>query len=313
MTARARVRLFLGIVALVVVAAIVLAAVAVKARPHTAHIARYHRCCSMLVAVIVLFPIYITVVNSLLNPTSIAARPPTSSRPIPHWGTYRDAWNGGHIGAYLRNSFIVTLIIVAGQLLTSILAAYAFAFLEFPFKRTIFVLFLATMMIPFEVVFFTNLETVVEPGDVPRRQYIGFNTYGALASRSSPPGFGAFLIRQAFLSLPRDLRDAAALDGYGHWRFIARVAVPLARPTVAALASSRSSRRGTSTCGRCVVTRRQSPHGAGRAATAPRGRASTRSTSRSRARCSPRCRLFILLLVFQKQLVRGLTAGAVKG
>src|SRR4029077_8294684 len=106
-----------------------------------------------------------------------------------------------------------------------------------PFKRTIFVLFLTTMMIPFEVVFFTNLDTVSSLGDVPGiGKYIGFNTYGALALPFLATGFGAFLIRQAFLSLPRDLRDAAALDGYGHWRFMTRVAIPLARPAVAALA-----------------------------------------------------------------------------
>ena len=63
------------------------------------------------------------------------------------------------MSSYLFNSFVVTFFIVAGQLITSICAGYAFAFLEFPFKRTIFVVFLSTMMVPFEVVFFTNLQT----------------------------------------------------------------------------------------------------------------------------------------------------------
>ena len=64
------------------------------------------------------------------------------------------------MGAYLKNSFIVTLIITVGQVVTAILAGYAFAFLEFPFKRTLFVVFLATLMVPFEVTIVTNVTTV---------------------------------------------------------------------------------------------------------------------------------------------------------
>ncbi|MET1001794.1 MAG: carbohydrate ABC transporter permease, partial [Acidimicrobiia bacterium] len=150
-----------------------------------------------VLAVIVLFPIYITVVNSLLQPDRIAARPPTLFPSNPDWSSYSDAWSEGHVGSYLFNSLVVTVLIVGGQLLTAILAAYAFAFLEFPFKRLLFVVFLTTMMIPFEVVFFTNLDTISTLGDVPAvGQYIGFNTYGALALPFLATGFGAFLVRQ---------------------------------------------------------------------------------------------------------------------
>ena len=131
------------------------------------------------------------------------------------------------MGTYLKNSFIVTFIITVGQVLTAILAGYAFAFLEFPFKRTLFVVFLATLMVPFEVTIVTNVATISDLG--------WYNTYAGLAVPFLATGFGAFLMRQAFLTLPHDLRDAAALDGYGHWRFLWRVAVPLARPAVGAL------------------------------------------------------------------------------
>src|SRR5262245_39391817 len=162
-------RFFLIVLAAVIVVAIVLAIVGAKAAPHASRVARsINRYLLLtLVAVIVLFPIYITIVNSLLPPDKIAARPPTLFPSSADWSSYGDAWTDGHVGTYLRNSFIVTVLIVSGQLITSVLAAYAFAFLEFPFKRLIFVLFLTTMMIPFEVVFFTNLETVSNLGDVP--------------------------------------------------------------------------------------------------------------------------------------------------
>src|SRR5664280_2907819 len=160
----------------------------------------------VVLGVIVLFPIYITVVNSLLAPDQIAQRPPLLFPTHPEWSTYATAWTSGHLGRYLMNSFIVTVAIVVGTLVTSIAAGYAFAFLEFPFKRTTFVVFLATMMVPLEVTFFTNLQTVVS---------LGWYT--------------------SYLGLPGELRDAAKIDGLGHLRFMTRIAVPLARPAIAAL------------------------------------------------------------------------------
>lgn len=179
-------------------------------------------------AVIVLFPLYMTVVNSLLSPALLDHQPPYLYPAHPQWSTYATAWNAGDLGVYLRNSAVQTAIIVVGQLATSILAAYAFVFLRFPLRRTLFVVFLSTMMIPFEVTMITNLSTVDSLG--------WYNTFPGLTVPFLATGFGTFLLRQAFLQIPRDLQEAAALDGYGHLRFMARVAVPLARPVVAALA-----------------------------------------------------------------------------
>jgi sn-glycerol 3-phosphate transport system permease protein len=179
-------------------------------------------------AIVVLFPIYMTVVNSLLAPTLLDRQPPLLFPLHPQWSTYTRAWSDGHLGVYLRNSLIQTTIIVVGQLVTSIMAAYAFVFLRFPFRRLIFVVFLSTLMIPFEVTMITNLDTINSLG--------WYNTFQGLTVPFLATGFGTFLLRQAFLQIPKDLQEAAALDGYGHWRFMTRVAVPLARPVVAALA-----------------------------------------------------------------------------
>ena len=95
---------------------------------------------------------------------------------------------------YLVNSAIVTAIITIGQVATAILAAYAFAFLEFPLKRTLFAVFLATLMVPFEVTIVTNITTVTNLG--------WYNSYQGLAVPFLATGFGAFLLRQAFLQVP---------------------------------------------------------------------------------------------------------------
>jgi sn-glycerol 3-phosphate transport system permease protein len=257
------------------------------------------------VAALVLFPLYVAVVNSLLPSEQLVARPPRLFPSHPDWSTYRRAWNAGHLGSYLKNSIVVTALIVAGQVSTSILAAYAFAFLRFPLKRTLFVVFLATTMIPFEVTFFTNQQTIVSLG--------WYDTYLALAVPFLATGFGTFLLRQAFLQVPRDLQDAAALDGYGHLRFMTRVAVPLARPMIAALSLFSFFAAWNQYLWPLIVTKDD------RLRTVQIGLRQLRGESVNNINVTlagtvlAALPLFILLLVFQKQLVRGLTAGAVKG
>ena len=264
---------------------------------------RYLALCGL--AVVVLFPIYITIVNSLIQPERIAARPPTLVPVDASFDSYGDAWTDGHLGLYLRNSFVVTTLIVTGQVITSVLAGYAFAFLAFPFKRTIFVVFLTTMMVPFEVTFFTNQQTIVSLG--------WYDTYAALAVPFLATGFGAFMLRQAFLTLPPELWDAARLDGYGHLRFLARVAAPLARPSIAALSVFSFFGAFNQYLWPLIVTRDDDLR------TVQIGLRQLRAVSIDQVNITfagtvlAALPLFVLLVLFQKHLVRGLTAGAVKG
>jgi sn-glycerol 3-phosphate transport system permease protein len=259
-------------------------------------------------AFIVLFPIYITVVNSLLRPPQIAARTPTFFPTSPQWHTYADAWSDGNLGRYLANSAVVTVFVTVGQLAVATLAGYAFAFLQFPFRRTLFVLFLTTLMVPFEITIITNLSTVNTLGwyDSYQGLIVPLLATGAL-------GFGAFLMRQAFLQVPKDLQDAAKLDGYGHLRFLTRVAIPLVRPTMAALAVFSFLAAWNQYLWPLLVTKDD------RLRTVQIGLKQLRATNLDQINVTfagtvlAFIPLVILLLIFQKQLVRGLTAGAVKG
>ena len=258
-----------------------------------------------LLAFVVLFPVYVTVVGSLLLPEQLTGRPPTLFPDDPQWSSYSEAWTDGNFGTYLWNSAVVTLVITLGQLLTSILAGYAFAMLEFPLKRTIFVVFLATMMVPFEVTIITNLQTVTD--------LHWYDTYAGLAVPFLATGFGAFLMRQAFLQIPSDLRDAATIDGYGHLRFLARVAVPLARPSIAALAVFSFLGAWNQYLWPLLVTEDD------RLRTVQIGLRQLRSTQLDEINVTlagtvlAALPLVVLLILFQKQLIRGLTTGAVKG
>src|SRR5271157_466961 len=253
-------------------------------------------------AVVVTFPIYITIVNSLLRPEQLVQQPPPLFPSTPQWHNYTAAWTTGQMSKYVATSAIMTAIIVVGQLVTSILAAYAFAFLRFPFKRTLFVICLVTLMIPFEVTFITNLDTVTS--------LHWFNTYAGLAVPFLATGFGIFLLRQAFLQIPRDLQEAAQLDGYGHLRFMTRVAVPLARPSLAALAVFSFLGAWNQYLWPLVSTGGTTP-----LYTVQIGLKALLGTEVSQIPVSLAgaviafVPLVILLIVFQKQLVRSLTAG----
>jgi sn-glycerol 3-phosphate transport system permease protein len=266
-----------------------------------------------VLAFLVLFPIYIAIVNSLLQPSQITSKSPTFFPTSPQWSTYADAWSDGHLATYLRNSFVQTGLIVVGQLVTAILAGYAFAFLRFPFKRTLFIVFLATLMVPFEITIVTNLQTVSNTLNVYDSLGDTVGTFAALAVPFLATGFGAFLMRQTFLQLPQDLQDAAKLDGYGHLRFLTRVAVPLARPTIAALGVFSFLSAWNQYLWPLLVTRDD------RLRTVQIGLKQLARTNLNDFNVTfagtviAFIPLVILLLIFQKQLVRGLTAGAVKG
>ena len=258
-----------------------------------------------ILGLVIIFPVYLTVVNSLLTSTRLLDKPPAFFPTDPQWSNYRDAWNGGNMSEYLRNSVIVTFFITVGQVATAMLAAYAFAFLDFPFKRTIFVLFLATLMVPFEVTIITNYSTVADLHWV--------NTYQGLIVPFLATGFGAFLLRQSFLTLPKDLEEAARLDGYGHWRFMMRVVIPLSRPAIGALAVFSFLAAWNQYLWPLLVAEDD------KVRTVQVG---LRQLSRTELDRFPvtfagtilaALPIVILLIIFQKQLVRGLTAGAVKG
>ncbi len=119
------------------------------------------------------------------------------------------------------------MLVVLGQLITSVAAAYTLVFLKLRARRFWFFLLLSTMMIPWEAIIIPNYLAMAELGLV--------NTVWALALPYLAAGFGVFLVRQAFLAFPMELRDAAKVDGVSDFGFLWRIVIPLTRPTLAAL------------------------------------------------------------------------------
>jgi sn-glycerol 3-phosphate transport system permease protein len=264
-----------------------------------------HYALLVAMAVVVAFPIYITVVNALLPSAQIGARPPTLFPTHPHWGTFVTAFSEAHLGIYLRNSAIVTIGITAAQLITSVLAAYAFAFIRFPLRTVIFMVCLATLMVPAEATILPNYRTIETFG--------WYNTFPALIVPFLGSGIGIFLFRQAFLGVPRDLHDAATLDGYGHLRFLTRVVLPLNRPVTAAFGIYAFLSAWNQYLWPLIVTQTNSVR------TVQIGLRQLSVTNFNQidvvfaGTILGALPIFVLLFVFQRQLVRGLTAGALKG
>ncbi len=252
-----------------------------------------------------LFPIWMALVRALSTP-AVYVREGLPLYPVGiQWDVFSRAWDLGNLGDKVRISVVVTFVIVAGQLITSLFAAYAFAFLRFPFKRLIFVIFMATLMLPIEVTLIPNVQTVRELG--------WFNSYLGLSIPFVATAFGTFLIRQGFLGIPRDLRDAAQLDGYGHLSFLWRVAIPVTRPVIASFTViAFLAAWNQYTWPRAVITQ-------GQWETIQIGLRSLSAATVDQSNIGLAAALIaaipvLLLLIFlQRQLIRGLTAGAVKG
>lgn len=145
----------------------------------------------------------------------------------PQWGNFYLAWTKGGFGIYFFNSIFYTLTVVIGVVFIASLAAYAFARLEFPGKNIFFYMFLATLMIPLPGAFIALYVLLMKLHLVNTRLgYILIQINGGLA-------LGIFLLKTFFERMPRDLEDAARIDGCGKFGIYWRVALPLAKPAIA--------------------------------------------------------------------------------
>lgn len=140
------------------------------------------------------------------------------------FSNYLEAWSMAPFGRYFLNSLFISLTTVTAVLVTSTLAAYAFARLEFFGRDVLFMTFLATLMVPFEVTMIPNFILVRDLG--------WYDTYWAMIVPFSASVFAVFLLRQFFATVPQDLYDAAVLDGCGHLRFLWEIVLPLSRPAL---------------------------------------------------------------------------------
>ena len=147
---------------------------------------------------------------------------------MPRFENYTEVLTEIPFKRYYLNSIFVSFAITAGQVLTSAMAAFAFARLQFPMRDKLFMCYLGTLMVPAAVLMIPNFVLLAHLRLV--------DTYSGLIVPSMFTAYGTFLLRQFFLTIPRDLEDAARIDGCGYWGIFQSIAIPLSLPGLATLA-----------------------------------------------------------------------------
>lgn len=178
-------------------------------------------------AIVMIAPLMWMITLSL-KPAQLTYQPPYLIPTHFQFSNYADAWEAAPFPRYYLNTAIMAAGITIGQLIFSSLAAYAFARLEFPGRNLLFIIVLITMMVPFHVLMIPSYLTVLGLG--------WKNTFFALIVPRMVSAFGIFLLRQFYLSLPRELDEAAMLDGASRFGVWWRIILPLSRPALATLA-----------------------------------------------------------------------------
>ena len=181
-----------------------------------------------IAAVLVVAPIAWAVSTSLRTPATSFDVPPHWIPTHPVWSNYSAAFDKVPLATFILNSVVVTGLIVAGQLITSTMSGYAFAMVRFRGQKALFAIILATMMVP--------LQTTIIPVFLLIR-YLGLtDSRLSLVLPAVAGAFGTFLMRQYFLQMPRELGEAARVDGASHWQVFSRIYARLAFAPMATLA-----------------------------------------------------------------------------
>jgi len=184
-------------------------------------------------AILTLFffgPFFWTLTSSLKAPAEITTYPPVFLPEELRFGNYVRAWTRVPFLTFYTNSLIVTVMAVSGQVLSATLVAYGFARFQFPFRNTLFMLVIATLIVPWEV-------TIVP-------SFLLYKWLGWLDTLKPlivPSWFGGsplyiFLLRQFFMTIPRDLDEAAEMDGANSFRILWQILVPLCLPAITTVA-----------------------------------------------------------------------------
>jgi ABC-type glycerol-3-phosphate transport system permease component len=290
----------------------------------------------ILAAMVLGLPFLWMVTTSLKTPQEIAIYPPQLLPEKLRWENFSTAWSVAPFDIFYFNSIFTGVTSTLLQVTFALLMAYALIFVEFPFKRLLFLLILATMMIPVEMKLVPNFILLKKLGDISRLADVptqaalaaiglkiapaqiccGINSYFALIVPPAAHAFPVFVLHQQFRTLPRDLIDAARVDGASHLQILWRVVTPLSRPVLAATILIAFVGRWNDYLWPLVITQSEAMR------TLPVGLAFLRAASAEgstpwnllmAASIFVILPILVLFLFTQKQFVAGLTTGAIKG
>ena len=178
----------------------------------------------VLFAIITLFPFYWMIASSLKTSFEVIQVPPSLLPKSLKFENYTIAFKMATFVRYFINTIIVTVLSIISTVILAILSAFAFANFEFKGRDLIFAIFLASMMIPGEVLIVTNFKTISNLGWI--------DTYRALFVPYMANVLYIYMLREFFLTVPKQLYYAAKVDGAGDWKFLWSILVPIAKPSI---------------------------------------------------------------------------------
>ena len=180
-----------------------------------------------IAAFFIIFPFYWMFATSVKTAEETALYPPTIIPNEAHFSNFRRAMTQAPFGTYMINTLIVGIFSTLGTLVTTVLTAYAFARLNFKGRDLLFSMFIATMMIPGEILVITNYVTVCSENILN-----WYNTYEAMIIPFWVSTYYIFLLRNTFKQIPNELYYAAKVDGTGDFKYLLKVMLPIASPTI---------------------------------------------------------------------------------
>ena len=178
----------------------------------------------VIFAIITVFPFYWMISSSLKSGFEVIQTPPTMLPENVMWSNYSTAFSMAPFGRYFINTIIVTVLSIVSTVVISILSAFAFSHLEFKGRDLIFSIFIASMMIPGEVLIVNNFKTISNLGMI--------DTYTSLFIPYAASVLYIYMLREFFLTVPKQLYYAAKVDGASDWKFLWSILVPIAKPSI---------------------------------------------------------------------------------
>ncbi len=182
---------------------------------------------NITVGIIIVSPILFTLTHSFMTQGEIFQFPPRIFSKKMYLGNYKQVVQSVPIFRFILNSILVSSAVTLGQILTASLAAYGFSFFNFKGKNLIFIAVLATMMIPGEATIISNYLTV--------SSWRWLDSYQGLIFPYLTSAMGIFLIRQFYLTIPKELKEASLIDGCGSFKFFTKIVMPISKPAIASL------------------------------------------------------------------------------
>ena len=253
---------------------------------------------------LVAVPVYFIVITSFKDRPDIFVSPATWWPPTWYPENYSYVTQEIPYWQYLRNSAIITLVTGAIKFVLGVSTAYALVFLRFPFKKLLFLVVIAALMVPNQITVISNYALMADYR----------NTFVGIILPLAGVAFGTFLMRNHFLSLPKEIVEAARMDGAGHLRLLFRVILPVSIPTMVAFAVITLVNEWNEYLWPFLMSDNAA------VAPLPVGLTLLQNTEQGvnwgpvmAATLLTALPMLIVFLILQRQMIKGLTSGAVKG